>query len=164
MHELNNILIAAIRAFLNHVKNVNQNDMVKFFMMHENLDNPIQTPIVKWESMTPNYILDTIEKTIQSNKELAINEAMYLYLTVIKTTSGSGNNRIMNYLKKHPKAFTNMQNSDNLCLQKAIILAIAYYDYSTLPNSNEKNNKRTTYKTLTRKSKISKDNSNMSNQ
>jgi hypothetical protein len=123
LFQLNQILINAINSFLFQLKIENPNDHVKFMMMHDNLDNPIQTAVLPWRKMNSTVIFDTIEQTVQSNRTLAINNNMFLYLTIIKEITGAANDRIINYLQDKPRTFSRLLNNDKMCLQRAIIKA-----------------------------------------
>ena len=122
LFQLNQILINAINSFLFQLKIENPNDHVKFMMMHDNLDNPIQTAVLPWRKMNSTIIFDTIEQTVQSNRALAINENMFLYLTIIKEITGAANDRIIDYLQEKPRTFSRLLNNDKMCLQRAVLL------------------------------------------
>jgi hypothetical protein len=141
LNHLNNILLDAINNLRNSIRSMHPNDFVQFFMMHDNLDNPIVSPVVRWNQLTAEYILNLIDETVQSNKTLAINTNMFIYLTVIKSISG-GSGRLLNYIKNRKRIFSNLQNTDKMCLLRAIILGKNYVDYNYYkkkygPKSNE---------------------------
>ena len=135
LNHLNNILLDAINNLRNSIRSMHPNDFVQFFMMHDNLDNPIVSPVVRWNQLTAEYILNLIDETVQSNKSLAINTNMFMYLTIIKSISG-GSGRLLNYIKNRKKTFSNLQNTDKMCLLRAIILGKYYVDYNYFKKIN----------------------------
>jgi hypothetical protein len=124
MNLLEGIMYGAIRSFLDQIQELHPNDYVKFFMLHDNLDTPIQTALIRWSEMTPELIFNAISSTVQSNKVLSINEGMMLYLTVIKSVNG-GSGRFSKYLLKKKNSVSNIRNKDNSCFQQCIVIGKA---------------------------------------
>ena len=45
LNHLNNILLDAINNLRNSIRSMHPNEFVQFFIMHDNLDNPIVSPV-----------------------------------------------------------------------------------------------------------------------
>jgi hypothetical protein len=104
---------------------------------HENLKHPILIPFQRHPNIDGRLILDTIQNILQSNQEFEISDglAVMKVVTVVPPHGGRPPKRHSTYIvekefsnRGHGGCFIRIQNNDNLCLARAIVVAIAHFN------------------------------------
>ena len=106
-------------------------DRVRFVLRSEQLDTPISIPFLPLEELTTEKIFSQIERVIQSNQDFRLNDTVTVDIIHVVAPEGRGKSRvkrttlnIREYLKKKGSVIT-INNTDNLCLARALSVAIA---------------------------------------
>ena len=106
-------------------------DQVRFVLRSEQLETPISIPFLPLEELTPEKIFSQIERVIQSNEDFRLNDTVTVDIIHVVTPEGRGKSKvkrttlnIREYLKKK-KSVIPINNTDNLCLARALSVAIA---------------------------------------
>ena len=112
-------------------RDMNPNDQVRFVLRSEQLDTPISIPFLPLEELTTERIFSQIERVIQSNEDFRLNDTVTVDIIHVVAPEGRGKSKvkrttlnIREYLKKKGSVIT-INNTDNLCLARALSVAIA---------------------------------------
>ena len=113
-------------------KDMNERDQVRFVLRSTQLDSPISIPFLPLARLTPERVLSAVEHVIQSNRDFRLNDTVNVDLIHVETPQGSGRSKrnivnIKEYLHKKGSVIT-IKNQDNLCLARALVVAIAKAD------------------------------------
>ena len=107
------------------------NDYLRFVLRSEQLDTPISIPFLPLEELTTEKIFSQIERVIQSNQDFRLNDTVTVDIIHVVAPEGRGKSKvkrttlnIREYLKKKGSVIT-INNTDNLCLARALSVAIA---------------------------------------
>ena len=110
---------------------MNPNDQVRFILSSDQLQTPILIPFCSLEELTTEKVLSHVEKVVQSNEEFRLNNTVDIDLIRVEMPQGSGKSKvkrnivdIREYLKKKKSVIT-INNKDNLCLARALVVSIA---------------------------------------
>ena len=125
--------------------NMNPNDQVRFILRSDQLDTPISIPFLPVERLTTERVFSQIERVIQSNQEFRLNDTVTIDIIHVVTPQGSGKSNlkrttlnIREYLKEK-KSIISINNTDNLCLARALSVAVAKIEndpkYKTIKDS-----------------------------
>ena len=121
---------AIFEHLLNDVtQDMNVQDQVRFVLRSEQLDTPISMPFMPVEQLTPEKVFSQIERVIQSNRDFRLNDTVIVDIIHVEAPQGSGRSKrttlnISEYLHKKNTVIT-IKNNDNLCLARALVVAIA---------------------------------------
>ena len=126
---------------------MNPNDQVRFMLHSDQLQTPIAIPFCSLRELTTEKVLSHVEKVVQSNEEFRLNNTVNIDIIRVEMPQGSGRSKvkrnivdIREYLKKK-KSVIPINNKDNLCLARALVVSIAriendpQYRRITTPNS-----------------------------
>ena len=138
---------AIFEHLLNDVtRDMNKKDQVRFVLRSEQLDTPISLPFMVAEQLTPERVFSQIERVIQSNRDFRLNDTVTIDIIHVEAPQGSGRSKrtildIREYLHKKGSVIT-IKNNDNLCLARALVVAIAKIEnnpnYKNLRDSNNR--------------------------
>ena len=108
---------------------MNDQDQVRFVLRSEQLDTPISMPFMTVEQLTPERVFSQIERVIQSNRDFRLNDTVVVDIIHVEAPQGSGRSKrtilnIKDFLHKK-RSIIIIQNNDNLCLARALVVAIA---------------------------------------
>ena len=108
---------------------MNERDQVRFVLRSTQLDTPISMPFMPVIQLTPERVFSQIERVIQSNRDFRLNDAVTVDIIHVEAPQGSGRSKrttlnIREYLHKKNTVIT-IRNNDNLCLARALVVAIA---------------------------------------
>ena len=107
---------------------MNGKDQVRFVLRSTQLDTPISLPFMPLHQLTPERVFSQIERVIQSNQDFRLNDTVTVDIIHVKAPQGSGRKRtvldIGEFLHKKRTIIT-IQNNDDLCLARALVVAIA---------------------------------------
>ena len=121
---------AIFEHLLNDVtQDMNDQDQVRFVLRSDQLDTPISMPFMPVEQLTPERVFSQIERVIQSNRDFRLNDTVVVDIIHVEAPQGSGRSKrnvlnIKDFLHKKGSVIT-IQNNDNLCLARALVVAIA---------------------------------------
>ena len=121
-------------------------DQVRFILRSEQLDTPISLPFLPVERLTTERVFSQIERVIQSNQEFRLNDTVTIDIIHVVAPEGSGKSKIKRtilnireYLKKKGSVIR-INNTDNFCLARALVVAIARIEkdpkYDQIRHSN----------------------------
>ena len=106
-------------------------DKVRFILRSEQLDTPISLKFMTVEQLTTERVYSQIERVIQSNQEFRLNDTVIIDINHVATPVGSGRSKlkrtifnIRDYLKQKGSVIC-INNTDDLCLARALAVAIA---------------------------------------
>ena len=105
------------------------NDKIRFILRSEQLETPISLPFMTVEELTTERVFSQIERVIQSNQEFRLNDTVIIDINHVKTPEGSGKSKrtifnIRDHLKEK-RSVVCINNTDDLCLARALAVAIA---------------------------------------
>ena len=108
---------------------MNSTDQVRFVLSSNQLQTPIALPFCSLEELTTEKVLAQVEKVIQSNEEFRLNDTVNIDIIRVEMPRGSGKTKrttlnIRDYLKQK-KTVVTINNKDNLCLARALVVSIA---------------------------------------
>ena len=110
---------------------MNSTDQVRFVLSSNQLQTPISIPFCPLEELTTEKVLSQVEKVVQSNEEFRLNDTVNIDIIRVEMPQGSGRSKvkrttfnIRDYLKKK-KSIITINNKDNLCLARALVVSIA---------------------------------------
>ena len=114
------------------VGGVASNDQVRMIIHSNQLEYPIAFPFMAPPRLTSERILSELERVIQSNQEFRLNDSVDVnVLDVSMPSGGKGRKRANVNLEKHlekKKSVIRIQNNDNLCMARALVVAKAKID------------------------------------
>ena len=110
---------------------MNSTDQVRFVLSSNQLQTPIAIPFCPLEELTTEKVLSHVEKVVQSNEEFRLNTTVNIDIIRVEMPQGSGRSNvkrqtlnIRDYLKKK-KSVIPINNKDDLCLARALVVSIA---------------------------------------
>ena len=125
------------QAIFQHILNdvthgMNEKDQVRFVLRSEQLDLPISIPFMPLAQLTTERVFSQIERVIQSNRDFRLNDTVTVDIIHVEEPQGGTSNGkskrttldIREYLKKKRSVIT-INNTDNLCLARSLVVAIA---------------------------------------
>ena len=124
-----------------------ERDQVRFVLRSDQLDTPISIPFMPVPQLTPERVFSQIERVLQSNRDFRLNDTVTVDIIHVEAPQGSGSRLkrnildIREYLHKK-KSIITIQNNDNLCLARALVVAVAKAEnapnYRTLIRSDKR--------------------------
>ena len=121
---------AIFEHLLNDVtRDMNGKDHVRFVLRSDQLDTPISIPFIPLAQLTTERVFSQIERVIQSNRDFRLNDTVTVDIIHVVAPQGSGRSKrttlnIREYLKKKGSVIP-INNNDNLCLARALVVAVA---------------------------------------
>ena len=105
------------------------NDKIRFILRSAQLETPISLPFMTVEELTTERVFAQFERVIQSNQEFRLNDTVIIDINHVETPEGSGKSKrtsfnIRDHLKQK-KSVVCINNTDDLCLARALAVAIA---------------------------------------
>ena len=123
---------AIFQHILNDVtRDMNEKDQVRFVLRSDQLDLPISLPFMPLAQLTTERVFSQIERVMQSNQDFRLNDTVTIDIIHVEEPQGGASNgrykrdivNIREYLKKKKSVIT-ITNKDNLCLARALVVAI----------------------------------------
>ena len=109
-------------------RGMDEKDYVRFVLRSHQLDTPISIPFITVEQLTTERVFSQIERVIQSNRDFRLNDTVTVDIIHVEAPQGSGRKRttlnIREYLHQKGSVIT-INNNDNLCLARALVVAVA---------------------------------------
>ena len=110
---------------------MNSTDQVRFVLSSNQLQFPISLAFCSLEQLTTEKVLAQVEKVVQSNEEFRLNDTVNIDIIRVEMPQGSGRSKVKrqilnvrDYLKKKKSVIT-INNKDDLCLARALVVSIA---------------------------------------
>ena len=108
---------------------MNEKDQVRFVLRSDQLDTPISIPFIPLAQLTTERVFSQIERVIQSNRDFRLNDTVTVDIIRVEEPQGGGTSKrttlnIREYLKEK-KSIITINNNDNLCLARALVVAVA---------------------------------------
>ena len=120
---------------------MNSTDQVRFVLSSNQLQAPISLPFCPLEELTTEKVLSQVEKVVQSNEEFRLNDTVNIDIIRVEMPQGSGKSKvkrqtwdIRDYLKRKNSVIT-INNKDDLCLARALVVAMARIEKDPRYNS-----------------------------
>ncbi|ESP04464.1 hypothetical protein LOTGIDRAFT_170709 [Lottia gigantea] len=138
--QLDNTFNQIIRDIGNYLS-CDPDDQVRFSVSHPGLKSPAWIPFNKWSGIRAQDILNPVARILQSNEQFRLDERMTLHVCHVSVPKGDGQGRYLlkreslsleDYLKRK-KAIVVVKNKDNLCFQRAIVIAKHYANKNDTP-------------------------------
>ena len=134
-------------------EDMDERDQVRFVLRSDQLDTPISIPFMPVLQLTPERVFSQIERVVQSNRDFRLNDTVTVDIIHVEAPQGRGRSKrttlnIKEYLHKKGSVIT-IQNNDNLCLARALVVAITKVENP----SNYKNLLKPTRSTLEKKAR-----------
>ena len=117
---------------------MDERDQVRFVLRSVQLNTPISIPFLPLVQLTPERVFSAVQRVMQSNRDFRLNDTVTVDLIHVEAPQGSGRSKrnvvnIKEYLHKKGSVIT-IKNHDNLCLARALVVAIAKVENA--PNYN----------------------------
>ena len=109
---------------------MNENDQVRFVLRSTQLNTPISMPFMPLHQLTNERVFSQVQRVVQSNRDFRLNDTVSVDVIRVEAPQGSGRKKprsivnIKEYLHKK-KSIITIHNNDNLCLARALVVAIA---------------------------------------
>ena len=131
-------LFADLHVRINEI--VNESDMIRLYFTHRHFNWPMRIPFMSKNNFLKFNIRETFASIAQSYRSIELNKdnALTAVAIVAKLPTGSSCKKINEYFKKNTAQFIYVENQDNYCLIRSIILAKAYHDYIKCKDKKEK--------------------------
>ena len=103
------------------------NDLGRVVIQYDGLHDPIVVPLQPWDQLNADVVMGTIEKVLNSNQNLAVDESMDISIESVDLPKGSGGShlRITKIKRKNNSlqlktSIVTIDNDDQLCLARTI--------------------------------------------
>ncbi len=111
---------------------MSENDLIRFVLRTEQLDKPISLPFMPVSRLTPERVFSQIERVVQSHQEFRLDESVIVDIIHVEMPQGKGKRKrdnidLESYLESK-RSVVRIRNTDDLCLARAIVVAIAKAD------------------------------------
>ena len=107
-------------------------DQIRMVIHSTQLKKPIAFPFMTLQDLTTEHILSEFQRAIQSNQEFPLNDTIDVNVIHVSLPSGGkGGKRTNLNLEKHlekKRSVIRIQNNDNLCMARALVVAKAKLD------------------------------------
>ncbi len=106
-----------------------ESDQIRFVLRTEQLDTPISLPFMPVSKLTPERVYSQIERVVQSHQEFRLNESVVVDVVHVEMPEGRGKRKrsdidLESHLKRKGSVII-IKNNDDLCLSRALVVAIA---------------------------------------
>ena len=121
------------------IDNIPEQDYVGLTMVWLALDRPVYMPFSRRRDVSLEAFLDKLERILQSNDTLSFQYPFTVSVTTVEAMHGNGKMSSLgkrgtaaldDFLDKK-KSVVRIRNRDNMCLARALVVAIAYSDFRT---------------------------------
>ena len=112
-------------------RDMDERDQVRFVLRSDQLDTPISIPFMDVLQLTPERVFSQIERVVQSNRDFRLNDTVTVDILHVEAPQGSGRSRLkrdildMRECLHKKKSIITIKNNDNLCLARALVVAVA---------------------------------------
>ena len=99
------------------------NDLGRVIIQQEGLHEPIVIPLQPWDQLNADVVLGTIEKVLNSNQNLSVDESFDITIDSVDLPKGGARRRITKLKGKNnslqlKKSVITIENDDQLCKVK----------------------------------------------
>ena len=117
------------------VGGIPSHDQMRLIIRSTQLEYPIVFPFMPQQRLTTERILSAVERVVQSNQHFRLNNTVDVNVIHVSMPSGGkGRKRTAVNLEKHlerKKSVIRIQNKDNLCMARALVVAKARIDHDS---------------------------------
>ncbi len=111
---------------------MDEGDLIRFVLRSEQLGKPISLPFMPISRLTPERVFSQIERVVQSHQDFRLDESVIVDIVHVEMPQGSGKRKrdnidLESYLESK-RSVVRIRNKDNLCLARALVVAIANVD------------------------------------
>ncbi len=111
---------------------MSENDLIRFVLRTEQLDKPISLPFMPVSRLTPERLYSQIERVVQSHQEFRLDQTVIVDIVHVEMLQGKGKRKrdtidLESYLESK-RSVIRIRNNDDLCLARALVVAIAKAD------------------------------------
>ena len=109
-------------------KSSKDNDLVRVYIEHEDLFNPIIIPPTQVANLSANYIMSEVARVLQSAEHIELNKSLIIHIGIAKMYESGRGHRLISVTGnaeslRRKRSVIQMKNTkDNLCAARAIIL------------------------------------------
>ena len=116
--------------------------VMRIYISQPHLESAIIVPPTYLEDLDSETILRKIDEVMYSAGSIPADEEIEINAAVVEFLSGSGRLAMLNIEtdKINKKALVTIQNNDNLCLPRAILVGFSHLWYKRNPNENTARN------------------------
>ena len=115
-----------IQAALNEARgHLQGNDLGRVVIHHDALHNPVVVPLQKWDTLDANRVMEILEKVLNSNQELSIDETFDIIIGTIDLPKGGKRKHIIRIKGENTsldlkRSVVAIENEDKMCMARAI--------------------------------------------
>ena len=129
---------------------MSENDLIRFVLRTEQLDKPISLPFMPVSKLTPERLYSQVERVVQSHQEFRLDQSVIVDIVHVEMPEGKGKRKrdtidLESYLESK-RSVIRIRNNDDLCLARALVVAIAKADgdkrYGQLANHRKPSQKK----------------------
>ena len=103
----------------------------RIFIDSANLEKEIVIPVTRITEMNYQLIFQYVDKVLQSAGHIPIDDTLSINVALARLIAGSGRKQVLNVGTdlKFKRSCVVIQNEDNLCLARAIVVGVAHLKY-----------------------------------
>ena len=130
MSEILKTLHTLFQSIINNLTmSMEPSDLVRLSIDNQELDFPISLPFMRRSALTVDRILSEIERIMHSYEQFVLNESLGIELIHVRLPGGGVSKRKpyvdLERLLKDKTSVIRIQNTDELCLARALVVAVA---------------------------------------
>ena len=141
-HPAYDVVSALFESIIRRVtRGFDDSDRVGFVISSPNLRQDVGIPLTRLDQLSVERIWALIEQILQSNEEFWLLGGFEIRVVHIRMPQGGKSNENTIPLErfiKNKKRFISIQNKDNLCLGRALVVAIAHTNKDTDPDTYQR--------------------------
>lgn len=108
---------------------IEPSDLVRMSIDNQELDFPISLPFMRRSALTVDRILSEIERVLESYEQFVLDESLGIELIHVHLPGGDVSKRKpyvdLEKLLKDKTSVIRIQNTDEMCLARALVVAVA---------------------------------------
>ena len=141
IHHRGNVLVAMhdiLEDIIDHLmRDFGDEDMVGMVIEHPELTKVIFVPMTRRDQFNADRVLQIIERIMQSNEQFTMDGNMTIRITRVETMEGGKPPKSQSDLALIKQSIVRIKNhSDDMCLARSIVTAIAHYQKKNGENVN----------------------------
>ena len=130
-------------------RDAKKDDRVRIVIEHPTIpDQPISLPYMRFEDLNTQLIMTAIALVAQSHKELKLDH--FMKVSTCRVNMPVGGTRSIDQYIAQKKGVLKINNTDNNCLLRAVIIAISYMKYSNEKDKDRKTELHNNYNSVRR--------------
>ena len=128
--------------YVKFVQSMNKNDQIRVVFQHADLFVPINFPFYRKADLSPQKMLDSFSSVLQSVQTLRLTKEtqLFAHLITCRVPTGGSKRKAIEDFMSSKKSIRIVENDDNFCLLRAIIIGKLYADDYQTKNIMRKTN------------------------